>query len=106
MINAALARSYAYKSVGLTCSAEAIESLYEAIDEMIEVSAKEGKMSVSFSIKCAANEHMKVDLSRDQLDTLIDRVKVRYKEKGFDVTPYTYSYSRDDTSIEIGWFSL
>ena len=106
MINAALARSYAYKSVGLTCSAEAIESLYEEIDKMIEAAAKEGEMSVSFSIKCASSEHMKVRLSRGQLDTLVDKVKVRYKEKGFDVTPYTYSFSRDDTSIEIGWFSL
>jgi hypothetical protein len=101
MINAALARSYAYKSVGLTCSAEAIDNLYKSIDEMIEVAAKEGKMFVSFYIKGASSKYMKVNLSRDQLGTLVDRIKVRYKEKGFDVTPYS-----DDTSIEIGWFSL
>lgn len=106
MINAATARSYAYKSVCMTCTQDALDSLYNAIDAMIEKEAKDGKMSVSFSIKFTAKRYMKVDLSRGQLETLSDRIKTKYKSNGFDVTTVTYSYSRDDIDIEIGWLSL
>ena len=106
MINAAMARSYAYKSVGLTCNEEAMTNLYVAIDCMITTAAKDGKMSVSFSMKYTAKKYMKVDLSRTQLETLSDRIKTKYKSNGFDVTLITYSYSSDDIDVQIGWLSL
>jgi len=106
MINAAMARSYAYKSVCMTCTQDALDSLYNAIDAMIETAAKDGKMSVGFSVKYTAKRYMKVELSKGQLETLADRIKTKYKSNGFDVTTVTYSYCRDDISVEIGWLSL
>jgi len=106
MINAAMARSYAYKSVGVECNADVMDNLYEAIDHLIENEAKEGKMSVSFSIKIAAKQYLKVQLSTEQLNTLSQKIKTDYEMKGFVVDLVTYSYSRDDIDVHVGWFSL
>lgn len=106
MINAATARNYAYTHVGVKCNADAMANLYDAIDQLIEKTAKEGKMSISFSMKIMAKAYLKVQLSTEQLNTLSERVKTDYKIRGFVVDLVTYSYSRDDIDVHVGWFSL
>ena len=106
MINAAMARSYAYKSVGVKCNTDAMNDLYDAIDQSIEKAAKEGKMSISFSIQIMAKHYLKVQLSAEQLKTLSEKVKTDYRMQGFVVDLVTYSYSRDDIDVHVGWFSL
>lgn len=106
MINAAMARSYAYKSVGVKCNTDAMNDLYDAIDQSIEKAAKEGKMSIVLSMKMMARQYLKVQLSTEQLNTLSEKIKTDYKMQGFVVDLITYSYSRDDIDIDVGWFSL
>lgn len=106
MINAAMARSYAYKSVGVKCNTDAMNDLYNAIDQSIEKAAKEGKMSISFSIKIMARQYLKVQLSTEQLKTLSEKIKIDYRMQDFVVDLVTYSHSKDDIDIHVGWFLL
>jgi len=103
MINAATARSYAYKNVGVDCNADAMKRLYDGIDNKIEDVSKRGKMSIGFYLDGMVKKYMGLTLSMGQLNMLADRIKTKYKSNGFDVTTVTYSY---DIGIEIGWLSL
>ena len=57
-------------------------------------------------MKIMAKAHLKVQLSTEQLNTLSEKVKTDYKIRGFVVDLVTYSYSRDDIDVHVGWFSL
>lgn len=105
MINALTARSNAYKRVGVDCHADAMKRLYDGIDNKIEVASKCGKMSVEFYLDGMVKKHIGLTLSREQLNMLADRIKVKYKDSGFNVLNTSYDYS-NDIIIEIGWFSL
>jgi septation ring formation regulator EzrA len=105
MINAAMARSCAYKSVGVQCNADAMDEMYDAIDKSIERAANEGKMSTSIVLQYFVKQYLKVELSNDQLKTLAEKVKEKYKMAGFNIT-VTFGHFYGDPSIEFGWFSL
>ena len=80
-----------------------MDRLYETIDKSIEAAAKNGRMFVGLSLRCAVKEHMKVELSIEQLTTLSDKIKSKYKDNGFDVSLARWNYSSDDIDVKIGW---
>ena len=53
-----------------------------------------------------AKHYLKVQLSAEQLKTLSEKIKTDYRMQGFVVDLVTYSYSRDDIDVHVGWFSL
>lgn len=106
MINAAMARSYAFKSVGIVCHADAMKNLYDAIDEQIERDAKDGKMSSNLYLDKLVEKHIKAKLSFDQLKALSEEISSKYVGRGFKVSTKEWTSFCYGLDITIGWFSL
>ena len=106
MIDATMARDYAFNSVGLKCNADVTTKLFDKIDKRIEATAKSGELSTNFFLYPFIRDNIGLILSLDQLKYVSNLIVAFYESnpRNFKVKCDTSNLNRNDILIEFEWF--